>query len=152
MLKGQYPRRFWLAWRKRMRYVLMDGNSIVLYSYAKTNFNTVAQIFGNDTVNRMFSLSLRLKEINKKNKENGSKSTKLEEAIEHQILDLKNRNDLCRLRNLERVIITLQIKQIAYLANVNFRITALSHLPSAILPTFIRHPGIGPFLVFSLQN
>ena len=73
----------------------MDGNSIiVLYSYAKTNFNTVAQIFGNDTVNRMFSLSLRLKEINKKNKENGSKSTKLEEAIEHQILDLKNRNDL----------------------------------------------------------
>ena len=77
-----------------MRYVLMDGNSIVLYSYTKTNFNTVAQIFGNDTVNRMFSLSLRLKEINKKNKENGSKSTKLEEAIEHQILDLKNRNDL----------------------------------------------------------
>ena len=72
----------------------MDGNSIVLYSYTKTNFNTVAQIFGNDTVNRMFSLSLRLKEINKKNKENGSKSTKLEEAIEHQILDLKNRNDL----------------------------------------------------------
>ena len=72
----------------------MDGNSIVLYSYIKTNFNTVAQIFGNDTVNRMFSLSLRLKEINKKNKENGSKSTKLEEAIEHQILDLKNRNDL----------------------------------------------------------
>lgn len=72
----------------------MDGNSIVLYSYAKTNFNTVAQIFGNDTVNRMFSQSLRLKEINKKNKENGSKSTKLEEAIEHQILDIKNRNDL----------------------------------------------------------
>ena len=34
------------------------------------------------------------KGINKKNKENGSKSTKLEEAIEHQILDLKNRNDL----------------------------------------------------------
>ena len=101
----------------------MDGNSIVLYSYAKTNFNTVAQIFGNDTVNRMFSLSLRLKEINK-NKENGSKSTKLEEAIEHQILDLKNRNDLCRLRNLERVIITLQIKQIAFPANVNFCITA----------------------------
>lgn len=25
-------------------------------------------------------------------------------------------------------------------------------LPSNILPTFIRHPGIGPFLVFSLQN
>lgn len=54
----------------------------------------MAQIFGNDTVNRMFSQPLRLKEINKKNKENGSKSTNLEETIEHQILDLKNRNDL----------------------------------------------------------
>ena len=25
-------------------------------------------------------------------------------------------------------------------------------LPSNIFTTFIRHPGIGPFLVFSLQN
>lgn len=72
----------------------MDGNSIVLYSYAKTNFNTVAQIFGNDTVNRMFSLSLRLKEINKKNKENGSKSMNQVGGTEHQIQDHKNRNDL----------------------------------------------------------
>lgn len=42
-----------------------DVNSIVLYSYAKTNFNTVAQIFGNDTVNRMFSQPVRFKEIAK---------------------------------------------------------------------------------------
>lgn len=40
-----------------------DVNSIVLYSYAKTNFNTVAQILGNDNVNRMFSQPLRFKEI-----------------------------------------------------------------------------------------
>ena len=42
-----------------------DVNSIVLYSYAKTSFNTVAQIFGNDNVNRMFSQPLRFEEIAK---------------------------------------------------------------------------------------
>lgn len=35
-----------------------DVNRIVLYSYAKTNFNTVAQVFG-DSVDRMFSQPLR---------------------------------------------------------------------------------------------
>lgn len=39
-----------------------DVNRIVLYSYAKTNFNTVAQIFG-DSVDRMFPQPLRFKGI-----------------------------------------------------------------------------------------
>ena len=41
-----------------------DVDRIVLYSYAKTNFNTVAQIFGN-SVDRMFSQPLRFKGIAK---------------------------------------------------------------------------------------
>jgi len=41
-----------------------DVNRIVLYSYAKTNFNTVAQIFG-DSVDRMFSQPLRFNGIAK---------------------------------------------------------------------------------------
>ena len=41
-----------------------DVNRIVLYSYAKTNFNTVAQVFG-DSVDRMFSQPLRFNGIAK---------------------------------------------------------------------------------------
>ena len=41
-----------------------DVDRIVLYSYTKSNFNTVAQIFG-DSVDRMFSQPLRFKGIAK---------------------------------------------------------------------------------------
>lgn len=42
-----------------------DVNYIVLYSYTKDNFNTVAQIFGNENVNRMFTKPLRFEGIAK---------------------------------------------------------------------------------------
>ena len=42
-----------------------EVSCIVLYSYTKHNFSTVAQIFGVDNVERMFSLPLRFDSIAK---------------------------------------------------------------------------------------
>lgn len=41
----------------------VDVNRIVLYSYTKNNFDTVAQIFGAENVNRMLKQPLRFSEI-----------------------------------------------------------------------------------------
>ena len=42
-----------------------EVKSIVLYSYTKSNFNTVAQIFGAENVNKMFTQPLRFEGIAK---------------------------------------------------------------------------------------
>lgn len=42
-----------------------DVSCIVLYSYAKTNFNTVSQVFGNKVVERMFSQPVNINGIAK---------------------------------------------------------------------------------------
>jgi len=55
-----------LACLKKAKKIVADDSDvkcIVLYGYTKNNFNTVAQIFGDDVVNRMFSQPIRFKGI-----------------------------------------------------------------------------------------
>lgn len=57
-----------LACLKKANEIIQNDTEItciVLYSYTKSNFCTVAQIFGDDNVERMFSYPLQFKGIAK---------------------------------------------------------------------------------------
>ena len=66
-VQGSVPEAIVACLKKANEIIANDSevNLIVLYSYTKNNFNTVAQVLGADNVNRMFSQPLRFQEISR---------------------------------------------------------------------------------------
>lgn len=66
-VQGPVPEAIVACLKKANEIIANDSevNLIVLYSYTKNNFNTVAQVLGADNVNRMFSQPLRFQKISR---------------------------------------------------------------------------------------